>query len=98
MTDLQQDAPSAPPAGWYADPVRPGSTRYWSGTGWTDQVNSPVAEPAVVPLGAYDPGPSAPLGASYDPGPVVPLGFAFEAGPVAEPPPDDVCRSPARSA
>ena len=51
MTDLQQDAPSAPPAGWYPDPVRPGATRYWSGTGWTDQVSAPVAEPALAPLG-----------------------------------------------
>ena len=50
MTDLQQDAPSAPPAGWYPDPVRPGATRYWSGTGWTDQVSSPAAEPALAPL------------------------------------------------
>lgn len=95
MTDLQQGAPSAPPAGWYADPVRPGASRYWSGTGWTDQVNSPVAEPAVAPLGGYDPGPVAPLGASYDPGPLVPLGFAFEAGPAVEPPPMMVAAPPA---
>ena len=74
VTDLQQGAPSAPPAGWYADPVRPGSTRYWSGTGWTDQVSSPVAEPALAPL--------APLA------PVAPLGgFAFDTSPVVEPPP-----------
>lgn len=82
MTDLQQGAPSAPPAGWYADPVRPGSTRYWSGTGWTDQVSAPVAEPAV-----------APLGTSYDPAPIVP-GFMFDAGPVVEPPPVTFAAAP----
>ncbi len=52
MTDLQQDAPSAPAAGWYPDPVRPGATRYWSGAGWTDQVSAPAVEPALVPAGA----------------------------------------------
>lgn len=83
VTDLQQSAAAAPPAGWYADPVRPGSTRYWSGTGWTDQVNSPVAEPVV-----------APLTADYAAGPVVPLGFSFEAGPVVEPPPMMVAAPP----
>jgi hypothetical protein len=58
VTDLQQGAPAAPAAGWYADPVRPGSTRYWSGTGWTDQVNSPIPEAAVAPLGSmFDAGP-----------------------------------------
>ena len=59
VTDLQQGAPSAPPAGWYADPVRPGSTRYWSGTGWTDQVTSPVADAMAAPV-------VAPLGAMFD--------------------------------
>jgi hypothetical protein len=63
VTDLQQDAPSAPPAGWYPDPVRPGATRYWSGTGWTDQVSAPVAEPALAPVG--------PQGFLFDVAPVV---------------------------
>jgi hypothetical protein len=85
VTDLQQGAPAAPPAGWYADPVRPGSTRYWSGTGWTDQVNSPAAEPAL-----------APLGATYDAGPVAP-GFMFDVGPVVEPPPVTFGAPPAPS-
>jgi hypothetical protein len=49
VTDLQQQA-SAPAAGWYPDPVRPGSTRYWSGTGWTDQVNTPTFEPEPEPV------------------------------------------------
>ena len=71
VTDLQQGAPAAPPAGWYADPVRPGSTRYWSGTGWTDQVNSPVAEPVVPPIGMM-----------FDAGPVVePPPITFSAPP-----------------
>jgi len=75
VTDLQQGAPAAPPAGWYADPVRPGATRYWSGTGWTDQVSSPIAEqafaaPIVEPLA-----------------PVIPLGVLYGAEPVTELPP-----------
>jgi hypothetical protein len=75
VTDLQQDAPSVPPAGWYPDPVRPGSTRYWSGTGWTDQVNTPVTEAAVAPSSEFFEAPPAPIG------------FLFDAGPVVEPPP-----------
>lgn len=74
VTDLQQGAPSAPPAGWYPDPVRPGSTRFWSGTGWTDQVSTPVAETAVPPLAPYDPI------TPYDP-------FTAVAGAAVEPPP-----------
>jgi hypothetical protein len=81
VTDLQQQEASlsAPPAGWYPDPVRPGSTRYWSGSGWTDQVNDPAAQAAAAAV--------APLGAA--PMDLTPLGatFAFEAGPVVEPPP-----------
>jgi hypothetical protein len=81
VTDLQQGALSAPPAGWYADPVRPGSTRYWSGTGWTDQVSSPEAVAAASPV-------VAPLGPIFDAAPVVaPLGPVFDAAPVVEPPP-----------
>jgi hypothetical protein len=54
VTDVQQQA-SAPAAGWYPDPVRPGSTRYWSGTGWTDHVNTPETElaPAVAPVSTF---------------------------------------------
>lgn len=74
MTDLQQDAPLAPAAGWYPDPVRPGATRYWSGTGWTDQVSTPVNEtPALQP--------------AYLHPDVAPLGLLFDASPVVEPPP-----------
>ncbi len=28
--------PPSTPAGWYADPMQPGSQRYWDGTAWTD--------------------------------------------------------------
>ncbi len=28
-------APALPPAGWYADPQRPGGQRYWDGATWT---------------------------------------------------------------
>jgi Protein of unknown function (DUF2510) len=31
-----QPQPAGPPAGWYADPGRPGGQRYWDGTRWTD--------------------------------------------------------------
>jgi hypothetical protein len=87
VTDLQQHAPSpVPPAGWYPDPVRPGSTRYWSGTGWTDQVNDPAAEAAAVAV--------APLGiAPVDVSPLVTT-FAFDAGPVVEPPPVSFASGP----
>ncbi len=82
VTDLQQDAPSAPPAGWYPDPVRPGATRYWSGTGWTDQVSAPVAEPALSPVPS--PGPQAYL---FDASPVLeapPVAFAAPPAPAPE--------------
>jgi hypothetical protein len=32
--------PSAPPAGWYPDPMVPGNVRWWDGTAW-----GPTAEP-----------------------------------------------------
>ena len=32
----QLPPPPSTPAGWYADPVQPGSQRYWDGTAWTD--------------------------------------------------------------
>lgn len=35
---------SGPNAGWYDDPQRPGSTRYWDGAGWTEHTRS--KEPA----------------------------------------------------
>ncbi len=31
-------ATGSPPAGWYADPMRQATKRYWSGSNWTDQV------------------------------------------------------------
>lgn len=34
----QVPGPTAPPAGWYADPHGVGSTRWWDGTAWTDHV------------------------------------------------------------
>jgi hypothetical protein len=31
-------AAATPPAGWYADPNRPGGQRYWDGTAWTEHI------------------------------------------------------------
>jgi uncharacterized membrane protein YgdD (TMEM256/DUF423 family) len=51
MTDNTMSAPGQlPQAGWYQDPN--GSTRWWDGQQWTDQVQS-VPAPAPVPS---DPG------------------------------------------
>jgi len=30
-----------PPAGWLPDPFRPGGSRYWDGSNWTERVMSP---------------------------------------------------------
>jgi hypothetical protein len=36
-----QQPAGQPPAGWYADPQMPGTMRWWDGTRWTDQTQSP---------------------------------------------------------
>jgi len=61
LTDLQTPV-SAPPAGWYPDPVDPAGRRWWSGENWTEHVAAapepvPAAEPALGPEDdlAYDP-------------------------------------------
>jgi hypothetical protein len=35
-------------SGWYPDPARPGTERYWDGSGWTDERPVPVADPSEV--------------------------------------------------
>jgi hypothetical protein len=38
------------PAGWYADPDRPGSQRYWDGANWTDQIAPSAATERAKPM------------------------------------------------
>ena len=35
-------------SGWYPDPARPGTERYWDGSEWTDERPFPVADPSDV--------------------------------------------------
>lgn len=37
------------PAGWYDDPMNPGSLRLWDGTQWTEQVQAKPTQPVPVP-------------------------------------------------
>jgi hypothetical protein len=52
--------------GWYADPGRPGSLRWWDGFAWTTSIasspapaNEPVYPPPAHPPAGYAPPPSA---------------------------------------
>src|SRR4051794_8901530 len=44
---------ATPPAGWYADPERPGFERYWGGEQWTDE-RRPVASRGNDAFGDWD--------------------------------------------
>jgi hypothetical protein len=46
MSDTSSPSPNVPP-GWYPDPDRPQSQRYWNGTNWTDQI-APLPEPSAT--------------------------------------------------
>jgi hypothetical protein len=35
-------------SGWYPDPARPGTERFWDGSEWTDERPLPVADPTAV--------------------------------------------------
>ncbi len=39
-------------SGWYPDPARPGTERYWDGSEWTDERPVPVADPSAVTAAA----------------------------------------------
>src|SRR4051812_3704843 len=41
--------PSAPPAGWYLDPWKRATYRWWDGQAWSWQVHTPAPPPAPVP-------------------------------------------------
>ncbi|MCU1404014.1 MAG: hypothetical protein JWQ43_317 [Glaciihabitans sp.] len=45
-------ARSSPPPGWYPD-QRSGLTRWWDGTGWTENFGAPVAPSQSAPYGSY---------------------------------------------
>ena len=42
------DPQTTTPAGWYADPERPGQQRYWDGQSWTDYRHDPAGPQSVV--------------------------------------------------
>jgi hypothetical protein len=52
------------PAGWYTDPARPGSQRYWDGDTWTDQI-APVAATAATATSKTAPAITWPKGAAF---------------------------------
>ena len=56
MTYQQQ---SAPPSGWYPDPVSPGVVRWWTGTAWSEH-RAPAAAPAPTPVVVVAAPPSGP--------------------------------------
>lgn len=52
---MTYEPPTTPPAGWYPDPYRPGSDRYWNGSDWVEQWRpSPGGAPPMAP-GATNP-------------------------------------------
>lgn len=84
MSDLRLEATAeapATPAGWYPDPVDHDRLRWWSGSGWTDQVHEPA-----VPAGAA--GPIVPAGPAVGVDPVAsaetPVPAVIRRGPATQ--------------
>ena len=52
---MSTESVTVPAAGWYPDPVQPGSKRWWSGTAWTEHTSAPsTAEPTLADDDAPD--------------------------------------------
>jgi hypothetical protein len=45
--DVTPGAPTAPPAGWYADPQNAAQQRYWNGAAWTEHVQPAAGDTAA---------------------------------------------------
>jgi hypothetical protein len=50
---LVYQPPSLPPPGWYPDPERPGSMRWWNGNNWAAPTPAPTWAPAPVASDAF---------------------------------------------
>jgi hypothetical protein len=75
-----EDTPMPP--GWYQDPWGPeGGFRYWSGTGWTQQVTGSVRFPEPAPDGAPVHAPDGDAGDSGDTGDTGDTGDVDGSGP-----------------
>ena len=47
---MESQIQSLPVAGWYSDPLKRGSERWWDGTAWTDQTRMAAPTPIAPPV------------------------------------------------
>ncbi len=45
---MTYEPPTGPPAGWYPDPYRPGSDRYWNGRDWVEEWRPATGGPPMA--------------------------------------------------